>query len=60
MVIDTVTVSVDQGTNTATFNYETGGSSASYYFDFTLSDIACGFLDELFGFCFDLIKSRNY
>ena len=56
VVIDTVTVSVEKGTNTATFNYETGGSSASYYFDFTLSDIACGFQDELFGFCFDLIK----
>ena len=30
VVIDTVTVSVEQGTNTATFNYETGGSSASW------------------------------
>ena len=32
------------------------GRYINYIFDFTIQDLACGFQDELFGFCFDLIK----
>jgi len=56
VLIDTVVGTVEQGTNTITFNYETGGASAAYYFDFTLSDLACAFNDVYYGFCFNLIK----
>ena len=55
-IIDTITVDVQKGTNTAIFNYTTGGSSASYYFDFALDDIAGEIADTQYGFCFDLIK----
>jgi len=54
-LIDTVVGTVEQGTNTLVFNYETV-SADSFYFDFTLTDLACGFADELYGFCFNSIK----
>jgi uncharacterized membrane protein required for colicin V production len=54
-LIDTVYADVKKGTNTIVFNYETT-INESFIFDFTLTDLACGFQDELFGFCFDLIK----
>lgn len=55
VVIDTITGTIEQGTNTITFNYETL-SSDSFYFNFALKDIACGFANELYGFCFNSIK----
>ena len=54
-IIDTIYADVYKGSNTIVFNYETV-STEDYIFDFTLTDLACGFQDELFGFCFDLIK----
>ena len=56
-LLDTVTVAIEQGTNTATFNYETSATPpVSYYFDFTLSDLSCAFNDFYYGFCFNTIK----
>jgi len=55
VVLDTIYADVKKGTNTIVFNY-TPSSSINYIFDFTIEDLACGFQDELFGFCFDLIK----
>jgi hypothetical protein len=54
-IIDTIYADVYKGSNTIVFNYETV-STEDYIFDFTLTDLSCGFQDELFGFCFDLIK----
>lgn len=55
VLVDTVVGIIDAGTNTITFNYETSFSD-SYYFDFTLTDLICGFADEFYGFCFNLVK----
>ena len=54
-LVDTVVGTIEQGTNTITFNYETTFSD-SFYFDFTLTDMICGFADEFFGFCFNSVK----
>lgn len=54
-IIDTIYADVYKGSNTIVFNYETV-STEDYIFDFTLTDLSCGFQDEIFGFCFDLIK----
>ena len=54
-LVDTVVGTIEQGTNTITFNYETTFSD-SYYFDFTLTDMICGFADEYYGFCFNSVK----
>lgn len=55
VLVDTVVGIINAGTNTITFNYETSFSD-SYYFDFTLTDLICGFADEFYGFCFNLVK----
>lgn len=54
-IIDTIFADVYKGSNTIVFNYEIP-STQDYIFDFTLTDLSCGFQDELSGFCFDLIK----
>ncbi len=59
VVIDTITVDIEQGTNTVTFNYETGGSSANYYFDFSLEDLAGTIADTQYGFCFNSINIQT-
>jgi hypothetical protein len=60
VLIDTIAVTAQRGTNNLIFNYITSATPpTAYYFEFALSDISCAFAENYNGFCFNDINIQT-